>query len=300
MDSLFQLLNENYIATWTIITACCCSLMCAWLGVWLVLQRMSMLGDAISHSVLPGLILVYIFFGLHSPLPMAIGAALAGLLTIALMKGLSSLANIHHDSSMGIVFTVLFAIGVILINRYADHIDLDPSCVLYGLIEFVAIDTRQILGYEIPKALTTIFPALIITGAFLAMAKKELLIMAFDPYLAKTLGKKPDLFFYLLMSIVAIVTVASFESVGSILVIAMLIGPAATAQLVTKNIRSMFAAASVVAIFSSIIGYYMAVWLNTSIAGMMSVAIGIFYLLGVLYTKIQIWQFKKAELGTNP
>mgnify|MGYP001820057913 CR=1 FL=1 len=270
------------MAFWTITVAALCSLMCAWLGVWLVLQRESLIGDAISHSVLPGLALTFIWFGQRDPIPMLIGASVAGLLTTVLIRGLSSLTKVKNDASMGVVFSVFFALGVILITQYASHIDLDPGCVLYGLIEFVAIDTFEFAGTHVPQALINIVPALLVVGVFLLLFNKELKIMAFDGRLASTLGKRPSAMYFALMAMVAVATVASFEAVGSILVIAMLIGPAAAAQLLSRKLTGVFGWASVFAIASSVFGYLLAVLWNTSVAGMMSVVIGAIYVFSAL------------------
>ncbi|HVL39707.1 MAG TPA: metal ABC transporter permease [Fimbriimonadaceae bacterium] len=275
-------------AFWTIAVGCLCSVMCALLGVWLVLQRVSMIGDAISHSVLPGLVVTFIFFGTKAPLPMFIGAAVAGLATVFLTRAISGFSGVRDDASMGVVFTVLFALGVILITRYARQVDLDPGCVLYGLIEFVALDTFPVAiagqVVEVPKAVQTLGPALLLTACFLFVLRKELLVMAFDPALAKALGKRPSLLYYLLMSMVAIATVASFEAVGSILVIAMLIGPAASAQLLTRRLAPMFVLSIAIAVFSTVVGYYLAVRWNTSVAGMIAVALGICYCASLVFS----------------
>jgi manganese/zinc/iron transport system permease protein len=276
------MLTDFSTAFWTILTASCCSVMCAWLGIWLVLQRLSMVGDAISHSVLPGLVVVFLTFGTHHPLPMALGAAAAGLLTVFLMRSLSKLARIQEDSSLGIVFTVMFALGVILITRYASDVDLDPACVLYGLIEFVTLDSVSVMGIDIPRALATMVPMLALVVVFLIVFRKELLIMAFDSPLAQVLGKQPNRLYYALIAMVALVIAASFEAVGSILVIAMLIGPAAISQLLTRNLKTMYVLSALIAVISSALGYLFADLINTSVAGMMSVVIGVFYVLAII------------------
>jgi manganese/zinc/iron transport system permease protein len=268
---------DQLTAFWTILVAVVCSVMCALLGVWLVLQRVSMLGDAISHSVLPGLVLVFLVFQTRASLPMLIGAAVAGLLTVVLTRVISRAALLKEDASMGVVFTALFAFGVLLISRYARQIDLDPGCVLYGLIEFVAIDTFSFGGLEVPRALITMVPALLVSAVFLLLFRKELALLAFDPALARALGKRPEGLYYALMAMVAVATVASFEAVGSILVIAMLIGPAAAAQLLTRKLRVIFTLSVLIAVVSSVAGYYLAVAWNTSIAGMMAVVTGAAY-----------------------
>src|SRR5687767_433424 len=167
--------------------------MCALLGVWMVLQRVSMLGDAISHSVLPGLVVTFILFGTRASFPMFVGAAAAGLLTVVLTRLITHISGVRDDASMGVVFTVLFALGVILITRFAKQVDLDPGCVLYGLIEYVPLNVTRIGSLDVPLDLMKLVPALTLTVAFLMLFRKELLILAFDPALAKSLGKRPNL-----------------------------------------------------------------------------------------------------------
>lgn len=273
------------IAFWTITVAALVSILCANLGVWLVLQRQSLTADAISHSVLPGLVAAFLFFGTRSAIPMFLGAVIAGVLTVFLTRTLTDLLGVKEDAGLGIVFSVLFALGVILITKFAAQVDLDPGCVLYGLVEFVALDTTTIMGVAMPRVLATIVPAALLAGFFLVLLRRELTLMAFDPLLAATLGKRPVLLYYALMAVIAIATVACFEAVGSILVIAMLVGPAAVAQLLTLDLRAMFGIATVIGLACAVLGYVSAVALNTSVAGMMAVWVGLFYMLAVAWSR---------------
>jgi manganese/zinc/iron transport system permease protein len=275
--------ETNVAAIWTILVGILCNVPCAILGCYLVLRRMSLLGDAISHAVLPGLAVAFLITGSLSGWGLAIGAAALGVLTAYLTQVVHKLADVPEDASMGVVFTSLFAIGVILITRVASSVDLDPGCVLYGLIEFVSLDTIQVFGIEVPRATQTLGPSLVGTVAFVLLFWKELKIVSFDPALAGAMGYRVGLIHYLLMAMVACVTVASFEAVGSILVIAMLIVPAATAQLLTDRLNWMVIWSVIVAILSAIIGYIGAVRLNTSVAGMMATAAGGLFLLAVLF-----------------
>ncbi|MBV6459054.1 MAG: Manganese transport system membrane protein MntB [Fimbriimonadaceae bacterium] len=275
------------ITFWTVATALLAAVLCANLGVWLVLQRQSLTADAISHSVLPGLVVAFLLFGSRNPLPMIVGAAAAGLATVFLTRLIRDLLGVKEDAGLGIVFSVLFALGVILITRYASQVDLDPGCVLYGLVEFVALDTIPVAGVEIPRALLNILPAAGIAAVVLWVARRELAVMAFDPMLAATLGKRPGMLYYVLMAVIAIATVACFEAVGSILVIAMLIGPAAIAQLLTVRLSSMFAVSTAVGVVCAVAGYFSATALNTSVAGMMSVWVGILYIAAAAATKLR-------------
>jgi manganese/zinc/iron transport system permease protein len=265
---------EANAALWTVAVAVLCNVPCAILGCYLVLRRMSLLGDAISHAVLPGLVIAYLLTGRLNGWEMAVGAAVLGVVTALLTDTISRAADVPEDASMGVVFTSLFAAGVLLITRAAAQTDLDPGCVLYGLIEFTPVDTVPMFGVEVPRAVRTLGPALLVTVGFVAMFWKELKIVSFDPALAAAMGFRVALVHYLLMAMVAGVTVTSFEAVGSILVVAMLIVPGATAHLLSDRLAGMVGWSVVVAVLSSVLGYLGAWWLNTSVAGMMAVAAG--------------------------
>lgn len=267
-------LEANSLAVWTVAIGVLCNVPCAILGCYLVLRRMSLLGDAISHAVLPGLAVAFLLTGSINGLGMAVGAGVLGVLTAYLTQLVHKSADVPEDASMGVVFTSLFAIGVILITRAASTVDLDPGCVLYGLIEFAPLDTVAAFGGEVPRAVQTLGPVLLATVAFVAVFWKELKLVSFDPALAAAMGFRVALVHYMLMAMVAGVTVASFEAVGSILVIAMLIVPPATAQFLSDRLCGMIGWSVAVAVLSAILGYWGAVRLNTSVAGMMSVAAG--------------------------
>src|SRR5262249_15091179 len=151
-----------------------------------------------------------------------------GLLTAFLTHTLASFGNVPEDASMGAVFTGLFALGVILLTMFARQVDLDPKCVFEGIMEFVPFRLGQIL----PKVVAM----LALTLGVIVLFWKELKIASFDPALARTMGINPTLIHYLLMALVAGVTVSSFEVAGSILVIAMLIVPGACGHLLSDRL----------------------------------------------------------------
>jgi manganese/zinc/iron transport system permease protein len=257
---------------------------CALLGNYLVLRRMSMMGDAISHAVLPGLAIAFLISGSRDSVAMLIGAVAIGIVTALLIQGVSKLSGLDEGASMGVIFTTLFAIGLILIRQAADHVDLDPSCVLYGAIELTPLDVYDLSGWEIPRAAVTNGVMLLVNLAFVGIFYKELKITSFDPALATTMGINANLMHYVLMSLVAATTIAAFESVGSILVIAMLIVPGATAHLLTDRLNVMLAASLLIAALCALLGHVGAITLppmigfqDTSTAGMMTVAAGVIF-----------------------
>ena len=277
------------IDTWIVVTGSLGAAACALLGNFLVLRRMSMMGDAISHAVLPGLAIAFLITGSRNSLAMFIGAAIVGVLTALFTEWIRRLGRVEQSASMGVVFTTLFAIGLILIVRAADSVDLDPSCVLYGAIEFTPLDTVRLLGYELPRSVVQLGAVLLLDLVLVIALFKELQISSFDPELATTLGIRANVMHYLLMTLVAVTTVAAFESVGSILVIAMLIVPPATAHLLTDRLRPMIAVSLIVAVGSATLGHLAAIrippllgYSDTSTAGMMGVVAGLFFVAAFL------------------
>ncbi len=283
MTAWFDALNPDLRDALLVIgVAALTNVACAILGCYLVLRRMSLLGDAISHAVLPGLVVAYIFSGSLNIVYMLAGALAVGMLTTLLTQAVHRHGNVPEDASMGVVFTSLFALGVILIKRYGQGVDLDPDCVLYGQIDLVEFYTVPIWGYEVPRVLLSIVPVLALDVAVILLLWKELKISSFDPALATTMGINAGAIFYLLMALVAMTTVASFEQVGSILVIAMLIVPGATAHLLTDRLGRMMAIAALLAVASAVLGYVASLALNVSAAGPMAVVIGLFYVAAAL------------------
>jgi manganese/zinc/iron transport system permease protein len=257
---------------------------CALVGCYLVLRRMSLMGDAIAHAVLPGLVLAFVFSGSMHILPLFIGAAAVGLLTTFLTQTLHQYGRVPTDASMGAVFTSLFALGVVLLKRYIAGVHFDVACVYEGSLMQGALDTFYVGGVELPKQLVTIGPVVLLNLAAIVLLWKEFKLSSFDAALATTMGYSATALHYLLMALVAVTSVASFEAVGSILVVAMLIVPPATAHLFCDRLSRMVALACVFAILAAVIGYWFAhVW-NVSPAGAMAVAAGAMYALAVLFS----------------
>ncbi len=275
-------MNDFYI----ILTASLVAMTCALLGCFLILRRMAMVGDAISHAVLPGIVIAFLVSGSRDSVTMLFGAALIGIFTTFLIEFFHKKARLQTDASIGVTFTWLFAIGVILISAYAGQVDLDQDCVLYGEIAYVPLDTiittdGQNLG---PKALYVMGIVFVAVTVFIVLAYKELFLTTFDPAFATSIGIATTLWHYLLMGAVSATTVASFESVGAILVVALLIAPAATAYLLTDDFRRMLLIACVVGVAVSVSGYYLAVWLDGSIAGAMATMAGLLFVAALLFS----------------
>jgi manganese/zinc/iron transport system permease protein len=258
---------------------------------------MAMVGDAISHAVLPGIVLAFLISGSRDSVTMLVGAGLIGIITTFLIEFLHKKARLQTDASIGVTFTWLFAVGVVLISLFAGKVDLDQDCVLYGEIAYVPLDLLitgdgMILG---PRALYIVGTILVIIVLFIVIGYKELFLTTFDPAYASAIGISTTLWHYLLMGAVSATTVASFESVGAILVVALLIAPAAAAYLITDNFKWMLVIASIIGILSSITGYYLAVWVDGSIAGAVASMTGIFFALALLLSPTHGILFKKIK-----
>ncbi|MER2998244.1 metal ABC transporter permease [Pontibacter populi] len=273
-------------AFWIILTGSLVATCCSLLGCYLILRRMAMVGDAISHAVLPGIVIAFLFTGSRDSIPMIIGAGLLGVLTTFLIEFFHRYARVQADASIGITFTWLFAIGIILISVFAGQVDLDQDCVLYGEIAYVPLDlwlTEDGLSYG-PQTIWTLGFVTILIIAFITFGYKELFLTAFDPGYAAVIGISTTLWYYLLMTAVSLTTVASFESVGAILVVAFLVGPPATAYLLTDNFKTMLIFSVIIGIVASIVGYYLAYWLDGSIAGAIATVTGIQFTLAFLFS----------------
>lgn len=257
---------------------------CAIPGTFLVLRKMALITDAISHSILPGIVIgFFITHDLSSPL-LIILAAISGVLTVVLVEFIQKTGLVKEDTAIGLVFPALFSIGIILISKNANDVHLDVDAVLLGELAFAPFD-RLVLGdVDLgPKSLWIIGSILLITLGLLIAFFKELKISTFDAGLAASLGLSPVVMHYGLMTVSSITTVGAFDAVGAILVIALMIAPAATAYLLTNDLKKMLLLAVVFGVSSAIIGYWVANFLDASISGSMTTVLGVLFLFVYLF-----------------
>lgn len=279
---------------WIILTGSLVAINCGLLGNFLVLRQMSMIGDAISHAVLPGIVIAYLWTSSRDTGIMLIGASLTGLCATFLIEFIHRKIKLQSDAAIGVVFTFMFAIGIILISAFANQVDIDQECVLYGEIAYVPIDTINIGGtINIgPKAVYLQSLNLLFVLLFIILGYKNLKITSFDPNFARSIGIPTALWQYLLMGLVSFTTVNSFETVGAILVVGFIIGPPSIAYLWTQSLEKMLWCTALIGIVIAISGYYLAYLLNASITGAMSTVMGILFASTVLY--IRLIRNKKA------
>jgi manganese/zinc/iron transport system permease protein len=253
---------------------------CALPGVFLVLRKMSMMSDSITHTILLGIVLAFfVTHDLSSPFLIA-GAALMGVATVWLTETFNRTRLLAEDAAIGIVFPLLFSIAIILITHYAGAVHLDTDSVLLGELAFAPFDRMVVANVYIgAKAIYTTGALLLINLAAIIIFYKELKLATFDPMLAAVLGFAPALLHYGLMTIVSLTTVAAFQAVGSILVVAFMVGPPVTAYLLTDDLKHMLILSGLIGAINGVLGYQAAALLDVSIAGSIAVTTGLVFLL---------------------
>ncbi|MCH6255205.1 metal ABC transporter permease [Puniceicoccaceae bacterium K14] len=259
---------------------------CGMLGSFIVWRQMALVGDAISHSVLPGIVVAFLLTQSRGTLPMFFGALVAGILTTTLIEFIHTKSRVKTDAALGIVFTTLFAIGVVLISMYGENVDLDTDCVLYGEIEYVSQDlTVSLFGlFDVPVQVARMGAVAFCVMLLIVFFYKQLLVSSFDPGLARSIGINPAIVHHGLMLLLSITVVSAFEAVGAILVIAMLIFPATTASMLSDRMPIILGLTVVISAISSLLGVHLALWLDVSTAGAMSVVVSTLFGLAWMFS----------------
>lgn len=287
------------------VTAAGCSLV----GVFLMLRRMAMLSDAISHAILPGIVIAFfITRDLASPWLVAAAAA-TGVLTVVLVEALARTRRLKEDAAMGLVFPALFSVGIVLITRYAGNVHLDVDAVLLGELAFAPFDRLIIGGADMgPRHLWLMGGITTLNLLVVLVFFKELKIATFDAGLAASLGLAPAVIHYGLMTLVSVTAVGAFDAVGLVLVVALMVGPAAAAYLLTDRLPILLLLAVALGALAAGFGLGLAIWLDASIAGCIAVGVGLVFLVvfllapgrglvaEILRRRRQRWEFAQVML----
>ena len=256
---------------------------CSLLGPFLILRKMSMMIDSITHTILLGIVIAFfITKDLTSPL-LIIGAGLVGIFTVFLTELINQKTTLHEDSSIGLVFPFLFSIAIILISKFLRGVHLDVDSVLVGEVAFSIIPRIEFFGYEMSKVIFVMAVIFIIDLVFVGVFFKELKISTFDKNLSLISGFTPVVIYYALMSLVSITTVGAFNAVGSILVISYMVVPSATAYLLTHDLKKMIFISVFTGVLNSVLGFYTAYLYDLSIAGTIAVVNGIIFFLVFIF-----------------
>jgi len=273
-------------AFWIILTGSLVAVTAGLLGCFLILRKMAMVGDAIAHAVLPGIVIAFLISGSRDSVLMLVGAAATGLLTTFIIEYLQKTGKLQSDAAIGLAFTFMFALGVILIAAYAGQIDLDQDCVLHGEIAYVPLEIIiTSSGYNLgPTAVWYLGAVFLLVLGLIIFGYKGLMLTTFDPEYAAAIGISTAVWHYVLMAAVSLATVVSFESVGAILVVAFLVAPPAIAYLLTDHLPTMLVISSIAGILAAIGGYFLAAAIDGSIAGAMTVVLGIEFILVFIFS----------------
>ena len=283
---MIDFINYSFVSNYqTLLVLMVTAIACSLIGVFLVLRKLSMLADAISHSILLGIVLAYFIVKDITSVYLVFGAALFGIITVISIEALSKTKLVKNDDAVGIIFPMFFALAVILITKYARNVHLDVDVVLMGEVIMAPLNTMNFLGFEIPKSLLQMSIIGLINLAFIVIFFKELKVTTFDPEFAKIAGFSGGLLFYSLMTLTSFTTVVAFEAVGAILVISFLIAPAASAYLISKNLKTMILLSVAYSIINSILGFVFAMYYNLSMSGMTATVAGITFFITFLLNR---------------
>lgn len=263
------------------------SIACSIPGCLLVIKQMAMLADSITHTILLGIVIgFFISNDINSPL-LIIGAGIMGLGTVWLTESLERTKKVSADASVGIIYPLLFSIAIILISKYGGNIHLDTDSVMLGELAFAPFNRYSLFGIDIgPKSLYTVGSILVLNIIVVSICYKEIQMASFDSTFAKVLGFSPLIIHYTIMGLVSVTAVGAFEVVGSILVVALMIGPANIAFLFAKSLKEMMMISSLVGAISSVIGVAVAFYYDLSIAGCISLIIGVLFMIAYFVKQI--------------
>ena len=261
---------------WIVLTGFLAAAACGLVGNFLVLRRMALVGDAISHSVLFGLVAAFLVAREISTPLMFLAAVATGILTVGLIEFIQRMSRVKSDAAVCISFTTLFAAAVVMLSvaEVGGAVHIDPECVLFGEIAFVPLEPPVVwnvveIGPPSALRIAGVLVALAVAGS---VFYKELLLTSFDPGFARSIGMGAGVWHYGLMAAVSVVVVSVFEAVGSILPVAMLVVPAMFAAQISNRLPARFLLTAFHAAAGSLIGYHLSVWLNCSPAGAMVLA----------------------------
>jgi manganese/zinc/iron transport system permease protein len=283
-----------------VLIAALASIACALPGNFLVLRKQALIGDAISHVVLPGIVVAYLLTGRVSTWPMMFGAAGAAVTSVILIETIRRLGRIEYGAAMGVIFTAMFAAGILLLEKSdTSQVHLDVEHALFGNLETLiwlqSDGWASLLRFEdlakLPPQFFRMLSALLIISVFTYVFWRPLVLISFDEAYSRTIGVQATLIGCLLVVLAAMAAVAAFEAVGSIIVIAMILCPPATARLLTNNIRTQVILSLFLALSATLVGYitagYVPLWLGFSItlsaAGMIATVSGLLLALSAIY-----------------
>lgn len=267
-----------------IFTAAAIGAACALSGVFLVIRRMAMMADAITHAVLPGLVAAYVLASGPNIIAGVLGAAAAGLLTVVLVEGLTKSKRLKDDAAIGLVFPALFALGVFVVSRWFANVHIDMDSVLYGELVLAPLDPWRVWGFDLgPKAAWTGVVLLVVNSLFLLVAWRPLRMASFDPESAEAQGVRVRWVNMALMTLVSVTAVGAFSAVGAVMSVSLIVVPTATALLLSRRLPMVIGLALGIGTLGSTLGAWLAGPPDVSISGMIATVQGAIFALAALF-----------------
>ncbi len=285
MSTLFDILQQEW-AIRALIASSLVGVMCGVLGSFIVLRNMSLVGDALAHAILPGVVFAFVLVG-YSALGFFTGAVIAGLLTAVGITWIQHNVGTKNDAAIGIVFTAMFSIGVMGISWISrnEGVHLDLKDFLFGNVLGVAnSDLYLTAGVTVYVVLSVI------------VFYRYLFVSTFQPVIAETMGIPVGLIHYFLMLLLSFAVVASLQTVGVILVVAMLITPASTALLLSNRLPVVIGLSAVIGLFAAVLGLLLAIIFDTTPGPAIAVTATLFYLVAVFFPQKKDWFFAFSEI----
>lgn len=265
LDFLLEPMRLEFMVRATV-TTLIASVVCATLSCWLVLIGWSLMGDAVSHAVLPGVVLAYI-----AGAPFALGAIVFGFAAVALIGVVRDTSRTKEDAAIGVVFTTLFALGLVLISVTPSQVDLNH--IIFG--NLLGVSQSDLIQVGVLGAVVL---------AVLLYKRRDFTLYAFDPTHAHAIGLNPRIIGAAMLGLLALTAVVALQAVGVVLVVALLITPGATAYLLTDRFSRMLFIAPTLAAVSAMIGLYASYYLDTSSGPMVVLANGATFTLAYLFS----------------
>ncbi|MDQ3150967.1 MAG: metal ABC transporter permease [Actinomycetota bacterium] len=262
----------NTDALVVVLTAGLLATACGLLGGFLVLRRQSLMSDAVSHAVLPGIVLVFLLTGSRAALPTILGATAVGVACVLGFEALRRTGLVRSDAAIALTFPALFSLGVIGVSRFASGAHLDLDTAIYGEITFAPLRTVAMGGLDVPRSLLVTGPAAVLTVLLVVLLWRPLQTSTLDPQFAEIVGLRGRLAQRVLLVASTAVAVVAFDNVGAVLVVAFFVVPAAAAHLLASRLGTMLILAVTIGWVSAVVGHWAAVRLDSSMSGTIGLA----------------------------
>ena len=269
---------------WTYIIAVLTAIACSLAGVLLVVKREALVSEGLSHAVLPGIVLAFLIFRDRSSPLLILAAGLSGLLMVWLVQWIAKTGRVKQDAALGIVFSGMFSVGILATSLKLKNVHFHAHCIIDGNLAFAALEDCNWFGvYLGPRAFVSMLLCVVGLTGFIVLFFKELKLMAFDETASQLFGFHPRLLHMVWLAIVSIVAVAAFEIAGTILVVALMIAPAAAANLLSHRLGKMFILSAILGTISAIAGVALSQQLTISPAGPIASIAGFVFLIVVFF-----------------